>query len=88
MSYDDTTKMPLYHVQLETKYRIISYEIGTENFDAVQEATIHLSQRLIDGEDYIHVGGTSTIGYILRNDYPQIVEAKVSTGQPFKENEE
>tara|TARA_R110002096_G_scaffold121763_2_gene263631 strand:- start:404 stop:670 length:267 start_codon:yes stop_codon:yes gene_type:complete len=88
MSYDDTSKMPLYHVQLETKYRIISYEIGTENFDAVEEAKIHLSQRLIEGEDYINVGGNSKIGYVQKEKHAQIFEAKVTTGQPFKEDEE
>jgi hypothetical protein len=88
MSWDDPTKMPLYHVQLETRHRIISYEIATQNFNHVEIATMHLCQRLIKGEDYVHVGGCSRIGYADKNDFAQILEAKVTTGQPFEENEE
>lgn len=88
MSWDNPALMPLYHVQLETNFRIISYEIATQNFDYVEEAKIHLSQRLIEGEDYIHVGGCSSIGYVAKNDFAQILGAKVTRGQPFEENEE
>ena len=49
MSWDNPALMPLYHVQLETNLRIISYEIATQNFDYVEEAKIHLSHRLIEG---------------------------------------
>jgi hypothetical protein len=54
----------------------------------VEIATMHLCQRLIKGEDYVHVGGCSRIGYADKNDFAQILEAKVTTGQPFEENEE
>ena len=88
MSWDDFTQMPLYHVQLETRHRTISYEIATQNFNHVEIAKMHLCQRLIEGEDYIHVGGCSRIGYAAKNDFAQILEAKVTTGQPFEESEE
>jgi hypothetical protein len=88
MSLDDSMKMPMYHVQLETRHRIISYEIATQNFNHVEIAKMHLSQRLIEGEDYIHVGGCSSVGYAAKNDFAQILEAKVTRGQPFEENEE
>ena len=88
MSWCNPELMPLYHVQLETRHRIISYEIATQNFDHVEEAKMHLSQRLIEGEDYIHVGGCSSIGYVAKSNFAQILEAKVTTGQPFRENEE
>ena len=88
MSLDDSMKMPMYHVQLETRHRTISYEIATQNFNHVEIAKMHLSQRLIEGEDYIHVGGCSSVGYAAKNDFAQILEAKVTRGQPFEENEE
>jgi len=88
MNFDDSSKMPLYHVQLETRHRIVSYEIATQNFDHAEEAIMHLSLRLVKGEDYIHVGGCSCIGYVAKNDFAQILEAKVTTGQPFEESEE
>ena len=88
MSWDDSAKMTLYHVQLETRHRIVSYEIATQNFDYEEVAKMHLAQRLIEGEDYIHVGGCSSIGYVVKNEFAQILEAKVTRGQPFEENEE
>ena len=88
MSWDNPAMMPLYHVQLETSCRIISYEIGTQNFNYAEVAKAHLSQRLIKGEGYIHVGGSDFIGYVAKNEFAQILEAKVTRGQPFEENEE
>jgi len=87
MSWDDPTKMTLYHVQLETKSRTVSYEIATTEFDAVQLAKAHLRQR-IDPCGPIHVGGYSTIGYVDKKPFPVFYEVKVTTGKLFDENEE
>ena len=34
--WEDPNLMPLYHVQLETRDLIVSYEIATDNYDAVE----------------------------------------------------
>jgi hypothetical protein len=80
MSFDDPTKMPLYHVQLETRRRIISYEIATDDFDATDLAKGHLCSviGLLPGEDYVHTGGVHQIGYHNKGPY-EILEAKVTT---------
>ena len=86
MSLDDSMKMPMYHVQLETRHRTISYEIATQNFNHVEIAKMHLSKD--------HVGGCSSVGYAAKNDFAQsrFLEARNSNiggrGQPFEENEE
>ena len=82
------TGLPPELLQLETRHRIISYEIATQNFNHVEIAKMHLCQRLIEGEDYVYLGGCSRIGYAAKNDFAQILEAKVTMGQPFMEIEE
>ena len=78
MSWDDPSKMPIYQVQLETRYRIIGYEVATNNHDAIDLAKAHLCSvfELQKGEDYIHVGGYSEIGYHELGD-SLILETKI-----------
>ena len=78
MSWNDPEKMPIYQVQLETRHRIIDYEIATNNHDAADIAKGHLCSviGLVDGEDFIHVGGYDQIGYHKKGPY-EILEAKI-----------
>jgi len=83
MSWDDPTKMPIYHVQLETQDRIVSYEVATNDYDYVDVAKAHLQARLQE-DGPVRVGGTSSIGY-----HPlgpaEIVTWEVMTGDPLPE---
>ena len=88
MSWDDPTKMPLYHVQLETKRRTVSYEIATTEFDAILLAKAHYKQRNDLFVEQIHIGGYSDIGYVDKKPFPVFYEAKVVSGLPFEESEE
>ena len=79
--WEDPTLMPLYHVQLETRYLIVSYEIATPDFDAVDVAIAHLRERLRDPHVPIHYGGGGNIGYHPIGDgKPVVIEWKVTTG--------
>jgi len=53
--------MRLYQVQLETPYEIFSFEIGTDEYDAVEIATEFLKSAFGDYSPY-HVGGYDCIG--------------------------
>lgn len=88
MSWDNPTKMPLYHVQLETKRRTVSYEIATTEFDAILLAKAHYKQRNDLFVEQIHIGGYSDIGYVDKKPFPVFYEAKVVSGLPFEESEE
>jgi hypothetical protein len=79
--WEDPNLMPLYHVQLETRDLIVSYEIATPDFDYVEIATAHLRERLGEPHAPIHYGGGGSIGYHPIGDgLPLIIEWKVTTG--------
>ena len=79
--WEDPNLMPLYHVQLETRDLIVSYEIATDNFDAVDIAQAHLRERLRKPHIPLHYGGSGSIGYHPIGDgKPVIIEWKVTTG--------
>jgi hypothetical protein len=40
--WEDPDLMPLYHVQLETRDLIVSYEVATDEYDAADLAIQHL----------------------------------------------
>ena len=78
---EDPEQMPLYHVQLETRDLIVSYEIATPNFDYVEVAMAHLRERLRDPHVPIHHGGGGRIGYHRRGDgRAVVVEWTVAAG--------
>lgn len=68
--------MTLYHVQLETRDVTVSYEIATNDFDAVQIATADLTPCLPEGTQ-IWCGGVSRIGYTRFTPLVSILERKV-----------
>jgi hypothetical protein len=79
--WDGSNLMPVYHVQLETRDLIVSYEVATPNADSVEIAKAHLRERLRDPPIYLHYGGGSSIGYHPIGDgKPVVVEWKVTTG--------
>lgn len=79
--WEDPSLMPLYHVQLETRDLIVSYEIATPDFDYVAVAKAHLRERLRDPTVSIHYGGGAVIGYHpLGDGNPKVVEWKVLSG--------
>jgi len=79
--WEDPNFMPLYHVQLETRDLIVSYEVATPDFDHVEVAMAHLRERLRDPQVHIHYGGGGSIGYHPSgNGKPVILEWKVTTG--------
>ena len=79
--WEDPTLMPLYHVQLETRYLLVSYEIATPDFDAVDVAIAHLRERLRDPNVPIHYGGGGSVGYHPIGDgKPVVIEWKVTAG--------
>ena len=55
-------KYILYQIQLETREHIYSFEIATNEYDAVEWAETYLA---CEFEDYgpFSIGGCSTIGY-------------------------
>ena len=59
--WEDPDLMPLYHVQLETRDLIVSYEVATPNADSVEIAKAHLRERLRDPHIYLHYGGGSNV---------------------------
>jgi hypothetical protein len=63
----------LYHVQLETKTAIYTYEVYTSDFDAVAHARVHLAT-LIGPEQaaLAHKGGCSKIGEGPDLERPQV----------------
>ena len=69
----------LYHVQLETRDVTVSYEIATNDFDAVQIATADLTPHLPEGTQ-IWCGGVSRIGYTRFTPLVSILERKLLTG--------
>ena len=75
--WEDPDLMPLYHVQLETRNLIVSYEVATDNYDAVEVATEHLSRHLDPGT-HIWKGGMSSIGYHPIGD-PVVLRWKITT---------
>ncbi|NBU17606.1 MAG: hypothetical protein EBS48_11490 [Actinobacteria bacterium] len=80
--WDDPNLKTLYHVQLETKDLLVSYEIATPDFDAVDLAKADLAGRL-PPETPIWCGSTSSIGYVPL-DSPAVVDVRVVAGQaPF-----
>ena len=79
--WEDPNLMPLYHVQLETRDLIVSYEIATDDYDYVEVAEAHLRVRLRDPHVPIHYGGGGDIGYHPIGDgKPRIIEWEVTTG--------
>lgn len=76
--WDDPNLKTLYHVQLETADLLVSYEIATADFDAVDIAKADLAPRLREGTP-LWCGGTSSIGYVAA-DVPPIVEMRVIAG--------
>ena len=79
--WEDPNLMPLYHVQLETRDLIVSYEVATPDFDYVEVAMAHLRERLRDPHVHIHHGGGGSIGYHPIGDgKPVVIEWKVATG--------
>ena len=86
--WEDPNLMPLYHVQLETRDLIVSYEIATDNYDAVEVAMAHLRERLRDPHVHIHYGGGDSIGYHPIGDgKPVVLEWRVTTGNLPKRGE-
>ena len=78
--WEDPNLMPLYHVQLETRDLIVSYEIATDDYDYVEVAEAHLRERLGDHVP-IWYGGGGDIGYHpIGEGKPVIIEWKVTTG--------
>jgi hypothetical protein len=71
--------MTLYHVQLETRDVTVSYEIATNDFDAVEIATADLTPRLPEGTQ-IWCGGVSRIGYTRFTPLVAVLGRKVLTG--------
>jgi hypothetical protein len=79
--WDDPNLMPLYHVQLETRDLIVSYDIATPDYNAVDVALADLRPRLLDPETHIWKGSTSTIGYHpLGEGKPVVVSWSVAQG--------
>ena len=79
--WEDPNLMPLYHVLLETRDLIVSYEIATPDFDYAEVAMAHLRERLRDPHVHIHYGGGDRIGYHpIGEGKPVVLEWKVTTG--------
>lgn len=79
--WEDPGLMPVYHVQLETRDLIVSYEVATPEYDAVEVATMDLRARLVDPDVHIWCGSSSTIGYHPIGDgKPVVVSCSVATG--------
>ncbi len=84
----DPNQMPLYHVQLETRDLIVSYEVATKDFDQVEVATAHLRQRLRDPHVQVHHKGGGSIGYHPRGDgRAVVVEWTVAAGNLSSQGE-
>lgn len=82
--WEDPNLMPRFHVQLETRDIIASYEVATPDYDAVEIAINHLRERLLDQNTHIWKGHTSGIGYHPIGDgSPVIVEWTVSVGKEY-----
>lgn len=80
--WENPNLMPLYQVQLETRDLIVSYEVATPDFDAVDIAKAHLRERLRKPHIPIHYGGGGSIGYHPIGDgSPVVIAWKVTTGR-------
>jgi|APSaa5957512622_1039677.scaffolds.fasta_scaffold27119_5 hypothetical protein len=77
--WEDPNLMELYHIQLETNNLIVSYEVATSEYNAVEVATAHLRERLVNPDVRIGVGGSSTIGYHQKGE-PKVVKWHLATG--------
>lgn len=79
--WDDPDLMPVYHVQLETGDLIVSYEVATPDYDAVEVAMLDLRARLTDPNVHIACGHTSSIGYHTIDDgKPVVISCLVASG--------
>lgn len=77
--WEDPNLKVLYHVQLETPELIVSYEIATSEFDAVEIAKNDMSTRIPEGTP-LWCGAVSSIGYVPIES-PAIVDMKVVAGE-------
>lgn len=57
-------KYQLYQVQLESRHDTYCFEIGTNDYDAVEIAKIYLAEHCPEHDftEYLHLGGYDNIG--------------------------
>lgn len=78
--WDDPNLMTLYHVQVETKDILVSYEIAAEVGEATQIALNHFREFIANPTVFAWVGGCSSIGYVPAVESPgKVLEWKVLT---------
>ena len=77
--WDDPNLKVLYHVQLETSELIVSYEIATSEFDAIEIAKTDMSTRIPEGTP-LWCGSVSSIGYVPIESLA-ILDMKVVAGE-------
>ena len=79
--WDDPNLMPVYHVQLETRDLVVSYEVATADYNAVAVATADLRARLRDPEAHVWGESAGHVGYYPVGDgSPVVVTWSVAKG--------